>query len=153
MGDEVDRNPSIRVSDAERSDTVERLKLAQQEGRLSLVEYDDRLQRAYSAVTRADLDTLTHDLPSVHRTELPAARQEREAVEKKEARADHIKQWRSWAGTSVLLTGIWAIICLAAGDLIFFWPMFPIGIWGLVLLTSTFDGSRDKGTKRDAIEE
>jgi hypothetical protein len=152
MGDEADRNPSIRVSDAERSETVERLKLAQQEGRLSLTEYDDRLQRAWGAVTRADLDTLTEDLPGVHRTELPAVREEREAEERKDAKAERNKQWRSWAGTSVLLTGIWAIICLAAGDLIFFWPMFPIGIWGLVLLTQTFDGSQDK-PKKDAIEE
>lgn len=89
----------------------------------------------------------------MHRAELPAAREKREAEEEKEARADHVQQWRSWAGTSVLLIGIWGIICLAAGDLIFFWPMFPIGIWGLVLLTQSFDGSRSKDRKPREVEE
>lgn len=144
MGDEVDRNPSVRVSDAERSGTVERLKSAQDEGRLSLVEYDERIQKAYAAVTRADLDVLTADLPPVRGSDLPAAREKRDAEAKQEARAEWYQQWRSWAGTSVLLIGIWGIICLAAGELTFFWPMFPVGIWGLVLLTSTFDGSRKK---------
>ncbi len=93
---------------------------------------------------------LTADLPQVPASELPAARGTREVEERKSTTAERFQEWRSWAGTSVLLIGIWGIICLAAGELIFFWPMFPIGIWGLVLLTSTFDGSR---TKRREIQE
>ena len=152
MGDEVDR-PSVRVSDAERSDTAERLKLAQDEGRLSLVEYDERIRNAYAAVTRADLDALTADLPQVDRSALPAAREKRAAEARQEAKAEWYQEWRSWAGTSVLLIGIWGIICLAAGELTFFWPMFPIGIWGLVLLTSSFHGSATDRPKKDEIEE
>lgn len=150
MGDEVDQNPSVRASDAERSSTVEWLKLAHEEGRLSLVEYDERLQQAYAAVVRADLDKLTVDLPRIDRSDLPAVRADRETEAKQEAKAEWYQEWRSWAGTSVLLIGVWGIICLAAGELTFFWPMFPVGIWGLVLLTSSFDGSRNK---RDRIEE
>lgn len=131
----------VRVSDTERQETAERLKLAHDEGRLSLVEYDQRLQGAYAATVRRDLDVLLADLPAVRRTDLPTVRAETAEIEKAEAQREYLKEWRSWAGTAVLLTGIWLVTVIASDDgLPFFWPIFPIGIWGAVLLANLFWG-------------
>ena len=54
----------IRASDAERDATVERLRDAAGEGRLTLEEFSDRMDQASTAKTRAELDRLLTDLPS-----------------------------------------------------------------------------------------
>jgi hypothetical protein len=53
----------MRASDDEREVVVARLRTAAGEGRLSLDELADRLERALSAATRAELEPLTTDLP------------------------------------------------------------------------------------------
>ena len=55
--------PAVRASDAEREAAVSQLRTAAGEGRLSLDELAARLERALTAVTRADLEPLTRDLP------------------------------------------------------------------------------------------
>lgn len=52
-----------RASDRDRDEVADRLREAAAEGRLTADELDERLARAFSAVTYGDLDTLTADLP------------------------------------------------------------------------------------------
>jgi hypothetical protein len=54
----------VRASDAEREATVERLRHAAAEGRLTFEELADRIEAAAGAVMRSDLDALTLDLPA-----------------------------------------------------------------------------------------
>jgi Domain of unknown function (DUF1707)/Cell wall-active antibiotics response 4TMS YvqF len=54
----------IRASDAERDATIERLSAATGDGRLTLEEFSQRMDRATTARTRAELDRLTADLPA-----------------------------------------------------------------------------------------
>jgi Domain of unknown function (DUF1707)/Cell wall-active antibiotics response 4TMS YvqF len=54
----------VRASDAERDATVERLSAATGEGRLTLEEFSQRMERATTAKTRAELDQLVADLPT-----------------------------------------------------------------------------------------
>jgi Domain of unknown function (DUF1707) len=54
----------IRASDAERDAAVERLSAATGDGRLTLEEFSQRLDRATSARTRGELDRLVADLPA-----------------------------------------------------------------------------------------
>ena len=56
----------ILASDAERDATVERLRDAAGEGRLTLEEFSDRMEQASTAKTRAELDQLLTDLPAGH---------------------------------------------------------------------------------------
>jgi hypothetical protein len=63
----------FRVSDAEREDVVSLLSAACAEGRLTLEEMGGRVSAAYSAVTRADLEPLTVDLPAGAAQPLTAA--------------------------------------------------------------------------------
>ncbi|WP_224392771.1 hypothetical protein [Pseudonocardia sp. ICBG1293] len=83
----------------------------------------------------------------MERTTLPSVRAEAAQVEKAETRREHLTEWRSWAGTSVVLTGIWVVTAFASasdGDgLPFFWPILPIGIWGAVLVAQFFFGTGD----------
>jgi hypothetical protein len=60
----------VRVSDAERQAVVDRLAGHFGDGRLDHAEFDERVGRAMSATTRADLDGLLDDLPD---TGAPAA--------------------------------------------------------------------------------
>lgn len=53
----------LRVSDAERSETADRLSKHFGDGRLDETEFQERLERAMHAKTRADLDGLFDDLP------------------------------------------------------------------------------------------
>lgn len=55
--------PEVRASDAEREQTVERLRTAAGEGRLTLEELSDRIEAAGGARTRGELARLTGDLP------------------------------------------------------------------------------------------
>src|SRR3954464_8595531 len=54
----------IRASDAEREATVERLRNAAAEGRLTFEELADRIEAASGAVMRSDLARLSSDLPA-----------------------------------------------------------------------------------------
>jgi hypothetical protein len=53
----------LRASDAERQTVIRRLERALREGRLTIVEFDERTQAAYAARTRGELEDLTEDLP------------------------------------------------------------------------------------------
>jgi Domain of unknown function (DUF1707)/Cell wall-active antibiotics response 4TMS YvqF len=54
----------IRVSDAERDAVIGRLSAAAGDGRLTLEEFSQRMELATAAGTRADLDSVTADLPA-----------------------------------------------------------------------------------------
>jgi hypothetical protein len=55
--------PALRASDAERERTVELLRAHAVEGRLTLEEFAQRIDTAYSSRTRDELDRVTADLP------------------------------------------------------------------------------------------
>jgi len=56
--------PAVRASDAEREQAVVTLRDAAAEGRLTLEEFAGRMERAYEARTRTELDELRADLPA-----------------------------------------------------------------------------------------
>lgn len=55
----------FRVSDAERGDAISALGAHFSEGRLTMVEYEERAEKAASAKTRSELDLLFGDLPAL----------------------------------------------------------------------------------------
>ena len=63
-GDSATAGDGIRASDAERDAALERLSAATGDGRLTLEEFSQRMDRATTAKTRADLDRLVADLPA-----------------------------------------------------------------------------------------
>jgi hypothetical protein len=114
--------PDIRASDAERERVATLMRDHAAEGRLSVEELDERLQRAYAARTRSELDALTSDLPArpAQPGRAPAPR-----------RASHLRErGAAYAAVMVLLVVIWA-----ATGADYFWPMWPALGWGIALVT------------------
>ena len=65
--------PDVRASDADRERTAEVLRHAAGEGRITVDELDERIDRAFAARTSGELAELTADLPeTVHAAVTPA---------------------------------------------------------------------------------
>jgi hypothetical protein len=59
----VENAPEPRIGDRERREVDERLRRAQDDGMITLAEYDERAQACYAARYRSELAPLTADLP------------------------------------------------------------------------------------------
>jgi hypothetical protein len=141
MATEDPDRPPMRASDADREAVVEQLRVALNEGRLTITEFDERVRDAYAAITLADLAPLTADLPEpVPARRLPEVRRESD-------RRKLFKEWRDWAGTSCVLVLIWAVTSVLSGGLNPFWPIIPMGIWALIIIAGVVfgDSSDDDG--------
>jgi hypothetical protein len=134
---EPSRDPNIRIGNPERDLVVERLTAALNEGRLELVEYDDRVRQVYAAKTAGELVPITADLPAPVPPPPPKPKRSLRTV----LTLDELR----WAGVSVLLLAIWLISMVASGKTIHPWPVWPIGIWGAVLLGRRFTGGSGHG--------
>ena len=66
-------DPGIRASDEDRGRTAAALGEHYAAGRLTLEEFQERLDKTYAATTLGDLDDLTTDLPGTDLAQLPAA--------------------------------------------------------------------------------
>jgi len=136
--------PDARAGDADRKRTAERLKSALDEGRLDLTEYDERLQTAYIAKTYRELDELVADIPGVTPiSESAVEKSTTGAVVSKDTsrRAkmrDVKKSWTSFGGAAIFFTGIWAIGWVASGSMPNYWPVWVLGIWGVIALCHTW---------------
>jgi hypothetical protein len=127
----------MRISDADRAAAAERLRIAVDEGRLDLTEYDARLRSAYAATTYGELEPITADLPPVT---VPAVKQPAAAAE----RSRWMSEWREWLGGAIIMIAIWGTTSLVSGSLHAFWPAIPLGIWAAVLLAGAL-GKKEKG--------
>ncbi|MFG2063776.1 DUF1707 domain-containing protein [Micromonospora sp. NPDC048871] len=147
----------LRAGDSDRQAIAERLRVALDEGRLNLHEYDERLQRAYAARSYADLDALVRDLPAAG-VEAPVPAQRGSAVSVSPAGRQvtgrwlaHV--WESWLQAVGIVVAIWALTSLAAGDLLYFWPGWVAGPWGALLLVETLTGLVKGEPRRWAAEQ
>jgi uncharacterized protein DUF1707 len=136
VSSEADRS-HMRISDADRAATAERLRIAVDEGRLDLTEYDARLRSAYAATTYGELEPITADLPPVT---LPAVKEPAAVVQHHK----WLNEWREWLGGAVIMIAIWGTTSLVSGSLHAFWPAIPLGIWAAVLLAGAL-GKKEKG--------
>jgi len=144
---------SFRAGDADRERVAERLRVALEEGRLNLHEYDDRLRQAYAARTYADLDALIADLPGVtppsQSQVVPAAtaadnaaawRPTADGKYPDPTRRWVVKQWDGWISVVVVCTLIWFVTSVFSGEGAYFWPIWVAGPWGALLLVQTLRG-------------
>jgi hypothetical protein len=128
------KTPVIRASDTDRDRTVAQLRQHLAEGRLTMEEFSERVDEAYAARTMADLQQVLRELPHVRVNE-PRTPEQRE-----QAKGKQLKRQRQLRGQVVVfllvnafLIAIWAATSVAARELIFFWPIFPLLGWGLGL--------------------
>ncbi|TCB99298.1 DUF1707 domain-containing protein [Micromonospora zingiberis] len=162
----------MRAADADRQVVAERLRVALDEGRLDLHEYDERLQGAYAARTYAELDALVGDLPAagalaptagVAPTQrsggVPAERTGAEPAPALSAGGRGVtarwlaEVWEPWLRVVGILVAIWAVTSLAAGELLYFWPGWVAGPWGAVVLVGTISGLASGEPQRSAAQQ
>jgi uncharacterized protein DUF1707/2TM domain-containing protein len=110
-------HPDTRVSDAEREKLAQTLREHAAQGRLSVDELSERLDRAYAARTEGELSALIADLPSVP----PRGRVGGPALQGELA---------AYVAVNLMLIVIWAVT--GAG---YFWPIWPLLGWGIGLVT------------------
>ncbi|MBO2454720.1 DUF1707 domain-containing protein [Actinomadura barringtoniae] len=120
----------VRASDTDRDIAIETLRDALAEGALDTAEHDRRLQQAMTATTMGDLAALTADLP-VSRASLTKREAQRRDADKRE----WFNEWGHWAGGAVIMTAIGGFTSVQAGELKYFWPMVPLGIWAAILIS------------------
>jgi Domain of unknown function (DUF1707) len=110
----------MRVSDAERQEVADRLAEHFSSGRLDQAEFDERVGRAMSAKTRADLNGLFDDLPG---TGAPAAT---------DPSAGQLRRRRRHP---VLLAALIVFVAIAASHVV--WPLLWIGFLVAIVLFAT----------------
>jgi len=108
----------LRVSDAERQAVTDRLAEHFGDGRLDQAEFDERVGRAMSAKTRADLNGLFDDLPA---TGAPAV-------------TDRPRRRR---GHPALVLVLLFVLALTAGHAVF-WAIVPLLWLGLLVAAVMF---------------
>jgi Domain of unknown function (DUF1707) len=150
-------NTETRASDADRDRTVAALGEHLAAGRLTLEEFDERMDKAYAAKTLGELDRLMADLPEAGPGQLPDAPADRSAASPPltrqrppgpiEARRGN---WRAaggaWLAISLVLFVIW-LASGASGGLWFLWVALALGA---VLLVRRMTGAPARSERRSA---
>jgi hypothetical protein len=130
MAKEINRRPDqmadMRAADSDRHHIAEQLKAALDEGRLSLVEYDDRVRQAYAAQTYGDLLGLISDLP---KPGLSAAEVEAQYASqlRREARRMPLALmvlWTIYGSVTAINIMIWALVAVTVSGDVYPWPVW-----------------------------
>lgn len=138
----------LRASDADRQRVADRLRQAMDEGRLTLLEYDERLRAAYAALTYGELAMVTNDLPASTPPAVPASQAPAKAAGADSthvepatpgrARAYLVRQGRAWLGGAVVTNGIWA--GTSGLDWHHYWPGVVLPIWAAAIASKLVSG-------------
>jgi hypothetical protein len=133
---------TMRASDRDRQQVVERLRSALEDGRLAMEEYVDRMEVAYQAATYGDLAPLCADLPAsspvIAGPETAVAVTAPPAVF---ARAGYLAGlptvlkvlWTMWLAAVSVNVVVWALVSGSGGHLAYPWPVWVAGPYGAVL--------------------
>ncbi|PZG16077.1 DUF1707 SHOCT-like domain-containing protein [Nonomuraea aridisoli] len=132
-------SPEMRASDADRDRVAAILREHTAQGRITMEEFHERLEQLYESRTYGELAKLTADLPDVDMRNLPAKKSAAPA-KKDEQHAGMQAAWGAWAAASGINWVIWIIVSITSGDLIYPWPLWVMGPWGVILLVSTVFG-------------
>ncbi len=148
----MDDRPTMRASDADRQQVIERLRAALDEGRLKMDEYLERMGLASEAVTYGDLAPLYADLPeagSVARRgsaappQAPAPHAPSPAAPQPGAVARHgfaglpapLKVlWTIWGAAVAVNLVVWGLVSVTNAELMYPWPLWVAGPWGAILV-------------------
>jgi hypothetical protein len=120
---------SLRASDADREQIVSALRQHHADGRLTVDEFTERMQRAFGAKTFGELENLTRDLPPLPPPLPEPPRPDPPGL----VRRRFYRHLLSYAWVNGFMIVLWAIGSVAAGHLLLFWPVWTLLGWGLAL--------------------
>ena len=126
-------NPQMRASDTDRDRVASLLREHHAQGRLTAVEFNERLDLAFGAATVGQLDRLLADLPGIDLYRLPDAALTRYprppgAPRRRRGSTGWRVAWGIWFTVSLLCVVIWV---LTGAN--YPWPLWVAGPWGAVL--------------------
>jgi hypothetical protein len=134
-------SPEMRASDADRDRVAAVLQEHCAQGRLTVDEFNERIERLYQTKTYGELAVLTSDLPDIDLRTLAARSVQQRPSGEAKARQGVKAAWAAWAMASGINWVIWLIVSVTSGDLIYPWPLWVMGPWGVVLLVTTIFGT------------
>ncbi|HEY2669332.1 MAG TPA: DUF1707 domain-containing protein [Rugosimonospora sp.] len=148
----------LRAADDDRQWVADRLRIALDQGRLRLAEYDDRLRIAYAARTYAELNALLDDLPPPTAPSaaavMPAAAHVPESPPApakppyKRMPMALLVLWTIWGGAVAINVVVWLLVMVGTGHAIYPWPMWVAGPSGAALLATTVGVQEIRRNKR-----
>jgi uncharacterized membrane protein len=145
----------IRASDQDRDRTANVLREHHAVGRIDSDEFNERLDKAFTAKTIGDLEALTADLPAVDPYPLPTssmpvrrpggdlpAASVLGAMSRGQGRFSPAWQaaWGSWLGVTLVMIVIWMLTGFG-----YPWPLWVIGPWGAIMAGRWIIGSHPGG--------
>ena len=135
----MDGRQTMRASDRDRQEVVDRLRGAMQDGRLQMDEFVDRMGLAYQALTYDDLAPLCADLPTAgpkQQAALPAPAAPvcgpwRGVLASLPTTLKVL--WTIWLAAVSINVVVWALVSSTTAHLLYPWPLWVAGPWGAAL--------------------
>ncbi len=124
----------VPASERDRAEAASHVRHAHDAGHVSLDELHARLDAIYRARTLGELTTVTCDCPAAAAALQPGPPPKR-----------HRLQLWIWLAGSLALVAAWLGSCVAAREVLPFWPVVPIGVWSAFLVAGWLVGVRDDG--------
>lgn len=141
----------LRASDQDRKRVTKRLRAAEKSGELTREEYEQRVDAAQRARTYGALGELTFDLagddlasgkelvPGGGTDLTPGARRRRQVP----------VTLRVWLFVTIIVNVVWLLSVIAGGELIYYWPMWPMGGMLIPFLAQVIFGDAEDEDKDD----
>lgn len=150
-GDEAE-HADKRASAHARERVRQRLAQARDCGELTVAEYEQRAAAVDGALTYGSLGELIHDLVDGKELAVPT-REDLVSVASQNQTPGWLQKTPPitvpWITTSLILSTIWGISCVASGELIWFWPIWPLGIMAAIFVAQMATGQRGPSKKHD----
>lgn len=135
----VPANQPLRASDADRDFASLLLSQARAEGRLDQAEHDARALAVSRSRTLGELAPQVADVMVAHAAAAPSGPGQNRFLRAGVA---------GWAGLALMFNAIWLMTVLTTGQLLYYWPMWPMlgtGIPVVIALLYGGSGTEDAG--------
>lgn len=133
--------PDLRASDGDREKIAARLRDAHADGRLSVDEFQLRLDALYDARTYGEIEPLVRDLPVARAPGTAVApkivQEPSSSALRKRTGGDKALAvlWTIWACAVSVNLVIWTLVSITNWEFTYFWPVWVAGPAGAVLLS------------------
>jgi hypothetical protein len=156
----MDDRLTMRASDEDRQEVVDRLRGALADGRLKMDEFEDRVGLAYQAVTYGDLVPLSADLPTTGSKTAPEAGRPALAAPDRASWRGALADlpmtlrvlWMIWLTAVSINVAVWALVSVTSTRLVYPWPLWVAGPYGAALVAVSAGVLQLRSGRRSAAE-